>query len=272
MTSPAPLPIALLPFTATSDIRVNAANIENGIAAAAATGARVLLTPECSLPGYPSAARPDLSGVDWCLVAELEDHLALVAERHDLLLVLGTAGAAADGGFTNDALCLGGFAPIRYRKQCLTPTDRACFAPGIRPGVIAFAGWRLGLAICYDLRFPDVFMRLGAERVDGSLVIAHMAGPDPDPGTKAALIPQLCAVRAAELATPLAFCNTSATDRYCDSAVYDARGARIAGAANGLFTVTLTPRESLDPWYANLRAEALARWRDAGGIQRGSER
>ena len=259
---PEPLPIALLPFTASADPRANAARIRAGIAEAARAGAKVLLTPECALPGYPSAARPDLVGVDWCLIADLEDELLLSAERHGLLLALGTAEPSADG-IGNDALLGGAVPPRRYRKQCLTPTDRRHFSAGSAITTIDHAGWRLGVAICYDLRFVDVFLRLAEAGADAFLVIAHMAGPDPDPGTKATLIPQLCATRAAEVATPLAFCNTAAADRYCDSAVWDARGMRIATAAEGLFTATLRARDGFDPWYANLRREALARWAGA---------
>lgn len=254
-----PLPIALLPFTASDDPRANAARIHAGIAAAAASGARVLLTPECALPGYPSAARPDLASIDWCQIADLEDGLMLSAERHGIALVTGSSERGTQG-YSNDAVVGGAVAPVRYRKQCLTPTDRRYFVPGTATVTVDHVGWRLGIAICYDLRFVDVFMRLGQVEADAFLVIAHMAGPDPDPGTKAALIPQLCATRAAELATPLAFCNTAAGDRYCDSGVWDARGVRVATAAEGLFTATLTPREAFDPWYANLRREALARW------------
>ena len=258
------LPIALLPFTAGVDARVNATRIRAGIAEAAAAGARVLLTPECALPGYPSAAHPDLAAIDWCLIAELEDGLALAAERHGIVLVTGSIERGAHG-CSNDAVVAGAGAPRRYRKQCLTPTDRRHFVAGTTAVAVDHAGWRLGVAICYDLRFVDVFMRLGRLGADAFLVIAHMAGPDPDPGTKAALIPQLCATRAAELATPLAFCNTAAADRYCDSAVWDARGVRVATAAEGLFTAALQPRAAFDPWYGNLRGEALARWVAAEG-------
>jgi len=255
---PAPLSIACLPFTASADAAANAALIERGIVDADARGARVLLTPECCLPGYPSAARDDLAGVDWCQVAELEDRLAVAAQRRGLLLVLGTA-SPHDGGVSNDALACGAVPPVRYRKRCLTPTDRAHFVAANRAVTVTFAGWTFGLGICFDLRFGDVFRDLAVAGADAFLVIAHMAGPDPDPGTKALIVPQLCAVRAAEWATPLAFCTTSVADRYCDSSVHDARGLRVAGAAQGLFLATLTAREELDPWYAGLRATGLGR-------------
>ena len=44
-------------FTASADPAANAVEVRRGIDAAAAAGARVLLTPECALTGYPGAAR-----------------------------------------------------------------------------------------------------------------------------------------------------------------------------------------------------------------------
>jgi predicted amidohydrolase len=256
---PAPLRVAALAFTATGDLAANAARIREGIAEAAAAGARLLLTPECSLPGYPSAARGDLAGLDGCALGEAEDTLALAAERAGILLVLGTVGRLDDGS-SNELLAAGAIAPRRYRKLCLTPTDRKHFVPGHEAVVVEHAGWRLGLAICYDLRFPDVWLALAAAGADAFIVGAHMAGPDPDPGTKGAVIPALCAARAAETATPLLFGNTAAPDRYLDSGCWDARGIRVATRAEGLMVSDLRHRDELDPWYAGLRATALERW------------
>lgn len=256
-----PLRVALAALTAGADPAANAAQVRAALAAAQAAGARVLLTPECVLPGYPSAARAGLDDVDWCALAELEEGLAIAAERAGILLVLGSAAQDGDRRRGNEAVVVGGERTVaRYRKRCLTPTDRGHFAPGAAPLVVPHAGWRLGIAICYELRFADVFAGYATQDVDALLVIAHMAGPDPDPGTKAALIPQLCAVRAAEWATPLAFCNTAAADRYCDSGAWDARGVRLATRAEGLLVVDLPPRAAHDAWYANLRSEHLARW------------
>jgi predicted amidohydrolase len=257
---PDALPVALFAWAAGNRPKENAARLAAAIDEAAGLGSRVLLTPECCLTGYPSASRGDLTSVDWCQVADLEDHLLLHAERRGMVLVLGSAERVADGGCTNDAVVGGAIPAARYRKRCLTPTDRAHFVAGRGPLLVEAFGWKLGIAICYDLRFAPMFHDLAIGGADAFLVISHMAGPDPDPGTKAEVIPQLVAARAAEWATPLAFCNTAEPNRYCDSAVIDVRGRRIAGAGEGLITATLIPRERFDPWYANLRQEHLERW------------
>lgn len=249
-------------FTATDQLALNEAAIRRGIHAAAAAGVQVLLTPECCLTGYPGAVRSDFTGVDGCALAEREDLLLRLADQHGLTLVLGSAAPDGAGGWTNDAATL----RARYRKRCLTPGDESHFVPGSTATVITVAGWRCGLAICYDLRFAEVWADLHRLDVDVLLVLAHMAGPDPDPGTKALVIPAFCAVRAAEAATPLVFCNTTAADRWLDTGTWDARGLRgaqplITSAAEQLTLSDLAPRTTLAPWYAALRTTYLSRLR-----------
>jgi len=256
---PSPLPIAMFAFAACNQPVDNARRIAAAIEDAARSGAQVLLTPECCLTGYPSASRGDFSNVNWSALAELEDGLLQHAGKRGLLLVLGSA-ERSERGISNDAVVGGVLTTKRYQKRSLTPTDRHHFVSGTTPLLVECQGWRLGIAICYDLRFAPGFHDLAAAGADAFLVISHMAGPDPDPGTKAEVIPQLVAVRAAEWATPLAFCNTAEPNRYCDSAVIDVRGRRIAGAGEGLICATLKLRDEFDPWYANLRSEHLQRW------------
>lgn len=260
-----PLPVATFAFTASDDIGANAKALRTAVADAGRAGAKLLLTPECALVGYPGAARADLAGVDWCRVGDEEDVLELAARQAGLALVLGTAGPFREQStVSNDALVLNaGPQPIRYRKRCLTPGDTRHFIPGDeRPCSFTVAGWSVGLTICYELRFGTVWAEQARAGVDAFATIAHMAGPDVDPGTKAAVIPALYAARAAEWATPLLLANTAAPDRWLDSGAWDARGVRQESLDAGLMVARLQPRAAFDPWYAGLRAEALRR---AGG-------
>ena len=252
------LTAACLSFTATDSVAENRARITKGIAEARDAGARLLLTPECALTGYPSAAREDLAEINWDEVRGAERQLAACAREAGLALILGTAGPTEDSA-TNDALACGNTsAEVRYRKRWLTPLDKKVFISGSDPVVAQCAGWRLGLAVCYDVRFPRVFAELAREDADAFCVIAHMAGPDPDPGTKPTVVPAHFAGRAAEWATPTLLCNTSADDRWLNSGCWDARGIRTADGGEGLLLATLTPRETLDPWYATIRKDSFA--------------
>jgi predicted amidohydrolase len=249
---PADLAVAAWAFIAGADPAANAGAIAAGLDAAAAAGARVAVFPECGLCGYPGAARADLAGLDWCALAEHEDALLLQAARLGLVAVIGTV-ERGPAGVLNQALVGGAVVPARYAKRSLTPGDRAHFAPGGRPLVVEVDGWRLGLGICFDLRFAPRWAELAALGADAFLVPAHMAGADVDPGTKAEVVPALCRVRAAEHAAPLLFANTAAADRWCDSLAVDARGVVVAVGDRGLVLARLRHRHCLHPWYGALR-------------------
>lgn len=255
-----PLQVAAWCWEAGDDPLANAAAIRRAIALADAEGAKVLVTPECVLTGYPSAGRRDLAGIDWAQIADLEDSLLLEAKRRGMLLVLGSAAQAGDEGKATNELVAGGCVqPMRLSKRQLTPIDQPHFVPGPATTPVVHAhGWTFGLSICYEVRFPDIWRDQAAAGADAFLHVAHMAGPDPDPGTKAEVIPSLYATRAAEWATPLIVANTAAADRYLDGGVWDARGVRIASVNDGLALAALSPRESLAPWYGELRRQALA--------------
>jgi predicted amidohydrolase len=249
---PAPLRIACLGMSATADPTANSTVIAVGLDDAAKAGARVLLTPECCLPGYPGAARDDLVGLDGCLLADLEDSLAMRAERLGIVLVLGTVSPSSET-WSNDALACGAIAAQRHRKRVLTPGDRRHFHAGNTATYLDVDGWRMAVSICYEVRFPELW-----DDADGFLCLAHMAGNDPDPGTKADVIPALYAARAAEWAAPLALANTAAADRWLDSGIWDARGCRQAACASGLLLGELTHRDALPPWYGGIRRDRLA--------------
>jgi len=258
--------VSFFPFTATADCAANRDRIATAVRAAAGSGARLLLTPETCLLGYPGAAR-ERADADWCALAEEEDRLHLLAEQAGIVLVLGSA-SLFGGGIGNDALVCGAVdEPRRYRKRALTPLDREHFVPGEErlPELIAIDGWRIGLTICYEVRFGDCWADLALAGADAFVNIAHMAGPDPDPGTKATVVPQHYGARAAEWATPVVVCNTAAEDRWFDSGLWDARGMQVVEHAEGLRTVALEHRDALHPWYRQIREDALERWRRRTG-------
>lgn len=244
---------------ASAEIASNMAQIRAGIAAATEANAQVLLVPECALCGYPSAARADLAHLDGCALADAEDALMIEAEQAGIVLVLGSASPIHHDNWSNDALCGGAASPpLRYRKRCLTPIDEEHFQPGHDSILIDADGWRLGVSICFDVRFPDVWGDLVCAGADAIVHIAHMAGPDPDPGVKAQVIPAHYMSRAAEWVTPIVVCNTAAEDRWVDSMWIDGRGIILANT-NSFACHSIPARDDIGPWYQGIYDRAIAR-------------
>jgi predicted amidohydrolase len=79
----------------------------------------------------------------------------------------------------NSAFIIGpdGELKARYRKIHLFPLsgEHRHFSPGQKNKVIGLSGKKLGLAICYDLRFPDLFRRLAKQ--GASIILVPSAWP-----------------------------------------------------------------------------------------------
>ena len=169
---------ALLQLTSCHDTAANLPATEGLVREAAAGGAGLVLTPECT--NMVSASRERQQAL---LRPEAEDatlaRLRDVAAELGLWLLLGSLllKAGDDDRFVNRSLLLapdGGIA-ARYDKIHMFDVtlkggehyrESAAFRPGDRAVLAEAAGLRLGMTICYDLRFPRLYRTLaqaGAE-------------------------------------------------------------------------------------------------------------
>lgn len=154
------------------DPAASAATLSSMIAEAADEGADMLFTPEMS--GVLDRDRARANGT---IVSEGEDRvLAAVrdaAARAGLWVHLGSLALREgnDGRFVNRGFVIDSSGAIRARYDKIhlfdidLPTgeswrESAAYAPGERTVAVDTPWGRLGLAICYDLRFPDLFRTL----------------------------------------------------------------------------------------------------------------
>ncbi|WJS97213.1 carbon-nitrogen hydrolase family protein [Novosphingobium humi] len=170
--------VALLQMTSGIDPAANAAAIADAARAASAGGATMLFTPEmCGLidrdraRAAPHIVAPEENPV---LAAARE-----VAAQEGIWVVLGSLAVRVEGEeraanrtFVIDAK--GGIA-AHYDKIHMFDVDLAtgeswresrAYRPGDRVVTVETPAGRLGLAICYDLRFPALFEALGRARCD----------------------------------------------------------------------------------------------------------
>lgn len=162
---------SLLQMTSGIDPAANARTVAEGVAQAAADGSAMLFTPEMSglLDGNRERARGHV-------VAQNED-LVLAATReaaakHGIWVHLGSLALKNDSDkFLNRGFVIDGTGAIRasYDKLHLFDVDLPTgeswresntYSPGERAIVVDTPIGRLGLAICYDMRFPDLFRAL----------------------------------------------------------------------------------------------------------------
>lgn len=147
------------------DVPRNARGGADLVRAAAWEGARVAVLPELHLCAYDL----DLLAADpvRCEILADEadrvvdgrlDSLAEAASSTGTLVLAGAAVRGADGLLRNSVLAVdpGGRVTSLYDKQRLWQADEAkLFTPGRRTAAVEVDGWRLGLAVCYDMSFPE---------------------------------------------------------------------------------------------------------------------
>ncbi|GLK71392.1 carbon-nitrogen hydrolase family protein [Ancylobacter dichloromethanicus] len=152
-----------------------AANLERLDAAAAAAsqrGADLLVAPEMFLTGYNigrHAARTKAETFN----GPSARRAASIARAHNIGLCYGYP-EFGGGTVYNSCLLLGrdGTTLLNYRKTHLFgDLDRAMFTPGEGSAALAdFAGYKVGMLICYDVEFPEAVRALALAGADLVLV------------------------------------------------------------------------------------------------------
>lgn len=155
---------------------------------AAAGGGRLILTPECTNLMSASRARREAA-----LTREEKDptlaRLRAVAAELGVWLVIGSLGLRIDEArFANHSFVIapdGGIA-ARYDKIHMFDVDlgagesyreSAAFRPGDRAVTVQAGEARLGLTICYDLRFPHLHRALAQVGAEVLTVPAAFTAP-----------------------------------------------------------------------------------------------
>ena len=182
--------VAALQMTSGPDVGTNLAEAGALLEEAVSLGARVAALPE-------NFAFMGIEDADKRAVAEdddagpIQDFLATSARRLGLWIVGGTVPVrgAADGRVSaaSPVYDADGRRVARYDKIHLFDVDlpgrvekyreSAHVAPGGQPMVVDTPAGRLGLAVCYDVRFPELFRQLAARGARWFTLPSAFTGP-----------------------------------------------------------------------------------------------
>ncbi len=153
------LTVAAVQFVSVrGDIEANILSAADNIAAAADRGARVVVFPELATTAYElHQFHADAGSLD---LAPDDERLAPVREvcaRRGVVAVLGASllnhvRRRSIGGFI---VAESGDEPTTFVKRYLWGPEREIFAPGAGPTMVDVDGWRLSIAVCYDVVFPE---------------------------------------------------------------------------------------------------------------------
>jgi predicted amidohydrolase len=146
----------------------NLEHIERVVAEAATAGAKLVVLPEAAVTGYVFENLDEALTVAQRAVAVAEQRLADAALKAGVALIVGTLEAEAREVFNTALIFSGDGRRFRYRKMHLPylGVDRFATPGPDAPEVYDLAGMRVGVLICYDLRFPEAARICALEGAD----------------------------------------------------------------------------------------------------------
>ncbi|RJQ72197.1 carbon-nitrogen hydrolase family protein [Pseudonocardiaceae bacterium YIM PH 21723] len=170
--------ISLCQLTSTPDPAANLTLVEQGIEAAKEQGSRVVVFPEATMACFGIPLGPVAEPLDGPWATRVRE----IAAEHGVLIVVGMFRPAEDGRVFNTLLVTGQGIDTHYDKIHLFDAfgfqESRTVAPGTEPLVIDLDGTRLGIATCYDIRFPGLFTSLADRGAQATLLAASWgAGP-----------------------------------------------------------------------------------------------
>ncbi|HEX4706057.1 MAG TPA: carbon-nitrogen hydrolase family protein [Pseudonocardiaceae bacterium] len=173
--------IALCQLTSTPDPKANLARVASFADRAAADGAEVAVFPEATMACFGVPLGPVAEPLDGPWASAVGE----IADRAGLTVVAGMFTPADDGRVRNTLLVTGGGRHLGYDKIHLFDAfgfaESDTVAPGDSVVTVEFGDVTLGLATCYDVRFPELFRAL-ADR--GATVVAVPASWGAGPGKR----------------------------------------------------------------------------------------
>lgn len=202
------LTVAAAQLTSGPDPAANLELVTDAIAAAAARGARLVVTPEATMACFGT----DLRAVAEPLDGPWAGAVRAAAHAHGITAVVGMFEPAADGRVHNTLLVAQPSGDsTAYRKihlfDAFGSRESDVVAPGDERVQIDVDGVPVGLATCYDVRFADQFSALG--RAGAELVLLPASWGD-GPG-KAEQWDLLTRARAADAQAWLLGCDQAWT-------------------------------------------------------------
>ncbi len=193
------------------DPPANLARMETFLAQARDRNADLAVFPENCLVGAMST-RPDLADKDGWYARSV----AALARKYALDLVPGSHAEREGDKLFNTAYYLDRSGEIlgRYRKINLWLSEKGMFERGRDTVVCETRFGRVGLSICWDLAFPELYRRQFEQQARLMICVAHWCLEDAGPGLRRnpraepILIDACCIARACENEAAFLFCNS----------------------------------------------------------------
>ncbi|KQY56707.1 carbon-nitrogen hydrolase family protein [Nocardioides sp. Root140] len=170
--------VALAQVSSSADLEANLALIARTSAQAARQGAELVVFPEAMMRSFGNPLHPVAEGLDGPWAERVRE----IAAEHGVTVVAGMFTPADGERVRNTLLVTGPDVEASYDKVHLFDAfgfaESDSVAPGSSPVVVKIAGATIGLATCYDVRFPGLFTELARQGAQAVVICASWGAGD----------------------------------------------------------------------------------------------
>lgn len=241
--------ISAYQFPLCGNVLENLGFIKTAITEAAAKRAKLLLLPECALTGYPGDDPKMIEEIDFAAAQDGICEIEKLSAAYDISILCGTVERVGEICY-NSALLFSPGEPAKtlYRKRALWGWDADHFSPGAdESGIVEIDGYRIGVRICYEIRFPEYFRELFRQQTDCAVVLFCDQSQE-DSKERYDLILSHLRTRAVENVFPLVCVNSCTSFQTAPSAAIDEDGVlqcELQCHQTGLLLFDLERKETL---------------------------
>lgn len=197
----------------------NLSRIELFVRRAARKGAHVVVFPEDCMTG---SIFGDLSRLDTTYATRKA--FQELAKRYVIDIVTGSCMEGTPEGNFNTSYYIDAHGNVlgTYRKNHLYPSEYKFLSPGTDAPVFETAYGKVGIVICWDMLFPEIFARMKAQGVQVIFCPSYWyreiaeSVAELNPASEEQQMDALCVVRALETNVALVYCNAGGEQVYKD--------------------------------------------------------
>ncbi len=216
--------LAAYQFAVCGELDHNLEIIKKAVKQAAENKVELIIFPECALTGYPPRDIAGSDSINVHGVSEAIQELQMLADELDIHIIVGTIDYA-DSKYYNRAYLL---SPNQvkqwYDKRALYGWDEDNFAPGDESGLYEIDGIKIGIRICFEVRFPEYFRELYRENTDLDIVLFYDVA-DKEDESRYQMIKGHLITRAVENVTPVLSVNAICPKQTAPTCFVNASGA-----------------------------------------------
>jgi len=204
------------------DVDENLIKITDTLSDCARQGIEVVVFPEACVSGYSPQLGVNRKPDEWNKIEKAIEAIQQKCAELGIWAIIG-ADTFAGSAWYNRAYAISSKGEIEayYDKVHLTAGDVAYYAPGKYPTIFEIGGIKVGLQICYDLRFPEGYRYL-LER--GVQVVMQPFGAAGGDTWKVPIMGAHLISRAAETGCFVVACNAGSPLQMLHSVIIDPLG------------------------------------------------